>query len=56
MIDYEMLSAIPPDCSYDEWIKVGMALKREGADWTVWDSWSAHGTKYKRGECERKWR
>ena len=56
MIDYDMLNAIPPDCSYDEWLKVGMALKREGADWTVWDSWSARGTKYKHGECERKWR
>ena len=56
MIDYDMLNAIPADCSYDEWIKVGMALKREGADWTVWDSWSARGTKYKHGECERKWR
>ena len=32
MIDYDMLNAIPPDCSYDEWIKVGMALKREGAE------------------------
>ena len=31
MIDYDILNAIPPDCSYDEWLKVGMALlEKEG--------------------------
>lgn len=56
MIDYELLNAIPADCSYDEWLKVGMALKHEGADCSVWDSWSSHGYKYKAGECAKKWR
>lgn len=56
MIDYKLLNAIPPDCSYDEWLRVGMALKHEGADCSVWDDWSSHGSKYKQGECERKWR
>lgn len=56
MIDYELLNTIPPDCSYDEWLKVGMALKHEGANCSVWDDWSSYGTKYKPGECERKWR
>lgn len=56
MIDYSLLNSIPPDCDYDEWIKVGMALKREGADWSVWDDWSRGGAKYKHGECEKKWR
>ena len=56
MIDQNMLNAIDPDCGYDEWVKVGMALKHEGADWTTWDDWSRGGTKYKAGECERKWR
>ena len=56
MIDYSLLNAIPPDCSYDEWIKVGMALKHEGADCSVWEDWSRGGSKYKEGECERKWR
>lgn len=55
MIDYNLLNAIPPDCDYDEWIKVGMALKHEGADCSVWDDWSRGGTKYKHGECQRKW-
>lgn len=56
MIDYNMLNAIPPDCDYDEWLKVGMALKQEGADVSVWDGWSSNGSKYKVGECERKWK
>ncbi len=56
MIDYELLNAIPPDCDYDEWIKVGMALKHEGADCSVWDNWSSRGHKYKAGECAKKWR
>ena len=56
MIDYDILNAIPPDCSYDEWLKVGMALKHEGADCSVWDSWSSRGYKYKSGECAKKWR
>ena len=56
MIDYDLLNAIPADCSYDEWLKVGMALKHEGADCSVWDSWSSRGYKYKAGECAKKWR
>lgn len=56
MIDYSLLSAIPPDCGYDEWLKVGMALKHEGADLSVWDDWSSHGLKYKHGECAKKWK
>ena len=56
MIDQKMLNAIPPDCSYDEWIKVGMALKHEGADFATWDAWSSGGSKYKSGECAAKWK
>lgn len=52
-----MLNAISPDCSYGEWINVGMALKHEGLDWTVWDDWSrGSSTKYRSGDCERKWK
>ena len=56
MIDLTLLNAIPPDCDYDSWLKVGMALKHEGADCSVWDDWSSRGTKYKQGECARKWK
>ena len=55
MIDLEMLNVIPPDCGYDEWTKVGMALKHEGADCSVWENWSSGGRKYRPGECAKKW-
>ena len=56
MIDYaKMLNAISPDCDYGTWVNVGMALKYEGLDWTIWDDWSRGGSKYRIGECERKW-
>ena len=42
--------------SYQEWVNIGMALKAEGYDWTVWDTWSQNDSRYKDGECERKWR
>ena len=42
--------------SYQEWVNIGMALKAEGYDWTVWDTWSQNDSRYKNGECERKWR
>lgn len=42
--------------SYQEWVNVGMALKAEGYDCSVWDDWSRNDKRYKAGECERKWR
>lgn len=42
--------------SYQEWVNVGMALKAEGYDCSVWDEWSRNDIRYKQGECERKWR
>lgn len=40
-----------PDCLYDEWLKVGMAVHHEtsgsAAGFAVWDAWSAKGQKYK---------
>ena len=42
--------------SYQEWINVGMALKAEGYDCSIWDSWSKNDKRYKDGECDRKWR
>lgn len=54
--DYQnLLSYIPPDCSYDEWIKIGMALKTEGQPFSVWDDWSSRGSKYNAGEMRSKW-
>jgi len=42
--------------TYQEWVNVGMALKAEGYDCSVWDDWSRNDKRYKAGECERKWR
>ena len=41
------LAHISPDCSYDDWMSVGMALQDEGIDFSVYDKWSAKGSKYK---------
>lgn len=44
-----------PDCAYDDWIRVGMALHHEtgGAaeGLALWDEWSRRGKKYK-GEAD----
>lgn len=42
--------------SYDEWLRVGFALKAEGYDCSVWDTWSKKDKRYHSGECERKWK
>jgi P4 family phage/plasmid primase-like protien len=42
--------------SYSQWIAVGMALKNSGYECAVWDDWSKQSTKYRSGECAKKWR
>lgn len=53
----ELLSVYvnPAALSYQEWVNVGMALKAEGYTAADWDSWSKADTRYKPGECFRKW-
>jgi len=38
----ELLRFIPNTGSYDDWIRIGMALHHTGADWglALWDAWS----------------
>ena len=56
MTDYEtLLSYISPDVGYDEWVRVGMALKAEGAPFSTWDDWSSKGNKYNQREMQSKW-
>lgn len=45
----------PAQLSYQEWCSVGMALKQEGFMASDWDSWSKADSRYKPGECFRKW-
>ena len=52
------LAYIVPDCAYEEWIDIGMALHSWSATqgFQLWDSWSSKGSKYKPGDCERHWK
>lgn len=50
------LSCIPVrDCTYAEWLGVGMALKDAGYECSVWDEWSKDDQRYVEGDCERRW-
>lgn len=42
------LNTISPDSQYDDWVKIGFALKREfGAEGlSLWTEWSARGSKF----------
>lgn len=53
----EALSYLDPaSCSYEEWLRVGMALHAEGYPVDDWDAWSKRDAKrYHPGECSRKW-
>ena len=44
------------DTSYDEWTKVGAALKSAGCSWDEWDGWSRTDPgRYHTGECQHRW-
>lgn len=54
-----MLTIIDPDSlSYEDWVKVGMALKsvcgEDGLE--IWDEWSSGGARRKEGECKFRWK
>lgn len=51
------LNYIEPNLPYDEWIKVGTALKTEGLDFEVWNEWSAKATEVYPGpsNCLSHW-
>ncbi len=51
-----ILEAIPASCGYDEWYKVGAALKQEGFDFSVFDEWSRTcPEKYHEQDTRKKW-
>lgn len=43
-------------CDYEQWLAVGMTLKDAGGTVAEWDDWSRADTRYRAGECEKKWR
>lgn len=53
----ELLEYIDPSqCSYDEWLNVGLSLHQEGYPMFVWEEWSADdGERFHDGECAAKW-
>lgn len=55
----EALRRLDPDCSYDDWVRVGMALHAKDSGTcglNAWDSWSSRGDKYPgRQRLETKW-
>lgn len=53
----ELLEYIDPaQCSYEEWLNVGLALHQEGYPMFIWEEWSADdGKRFHEGECAAKW-
>lgn len=53
----DLLEHIPADCDRETWIKVGTALKTEGFDFTLFDSWSKRSiNKYDAADTKSAWR
>jgi len=52
----DLLKYIDPALlDYQDWCNVGMALKHEGFPASTWDDWSKQDSRYKSGECYKKW-
>ena len=46
----------PRGLGYDEWLGVGMALKKAGATAADWESWSrGDSARFNDGECAKRW-
>lgn len=52
-----MLAHVSPDCGYDQWIRIGMAVHHStgGTGFDLWDGWSAKGAKYDGDRMESHW-
>jgi hypothetical protein len=53
----DMLAPIDPDCDYDTWIRIGMAVHHAtgGTGFAVWDGWSERGAKYSAKGMDSHW-
>ena len=53
----DMLRHVDPDCPYDTWIRIGMAVHHAtgGTGQAVWDAWSAEGSKYNAETMDSHW-
>lgn len=41
---------------YETWIQIGIVCFNEGQDVAVWETASERSTKYKHGDCDKKWK
>lgn len=52
----EVLELIDPAAlEYDQWLKVGAAIKHEGGTADMWDAWSRTDRRYRNGDCINRW-
>lgn len=53
------LNKIGPDCDYQMWLTIGMALHHASnggiGGFSLWDEWSKKGASYRQGETAYKW-
>lgn len=54
----DALNCISPDCAYQPWLDLGMALHswNNSLGLPIWDNWSEGSSKYKSGACAEKWK
>jgi Bifunctional DNA primase/polymerase, N-terminal/AAA domain/Primase C terminal 2 (PriCT-2) len=50
----EALSNIPSD-NYDDWYKLGGALRNDGWPYSLFEEWSRRSKKFNARECRKKW-
>jgi hypothetical protein len=53
-----LLGHVSPDCDYEEWLRIGMALHSSGEPWgyEVWLEWSRTGRKFKgEADLQHRW-
>jgi len=52
----EALYAIPSDIDRDQWIRIGMALKADGEEFDIFDSWSKSAQNYRQKDALSAWK
>ena len=51
-----LLTLISPDCSYEQWLKIGFAVKISGGSFSLFNQWSSNSTKYEgEGKVKEFW-
>lgn len=45
----------PAALQYDDWLKIGAAIKHEGGEVALWDQWSRSDRRYRPNDCSARW-